>query len=549
MRPLERRPRYPSGRWPCSDLTRQNALVLFCSFVQHGVPNGTFPQRAIAVRHSRRLRRLYASAPGGNASMRAAACESLTRIMRARMASSGSSPVAAAPSFPRRRAGRAWTETICQARAFLQGRSCLGSGKSKCSYIAEISDGVARAGLDSFGNASAPVSDTAPSSETSGTVLGASTSASDVPSDSSSVPTTSAPTTSSDTSSTSTATDAPTDTSAPTTTSADSTAPSASTAVSTDSTTSTSQSNPPIATRPSSVSPTTGEAWKLTHLRRRRGPHRRDVVLHRVLHLLEGAHLDLAHALPAEAEFLGQLRKRDLFLGEPARLEDAPLALVEHGERIGQRLAAVIELLARGERRLLVRGFVHQPVLPLAGIAVVAGRRVERGVAAEPAVHVDHVLLGDAQALGDQLDLVGPHVAFFQRGNLALRLAQVEEQLLLIGGGAHLHQRPRAQDVSLDRRLDPPHGVGGQPKALLGLEPLDRLHQPDVAFRDHLGDRQAVAAVAHGDLGDEAQVAGGELVRRVAVAVLAPALGQHELFLRLQHREPPDLFEISGKAG
>jgi hypothetical protein len=30
-------------------------------------------------------------------------------IMRARMASSGSSPVAAAPSFPRRRAGRAWS--------------------------------------------------------------------------------------------------------------------------------------------------------------------------------------------------------------------------------------------------------------------------------------------------------------------------------------------------------------------------------------------------------------------------------------------------------
>jgi hypothetical protein len=24
---------HTSGRWPCSDLTRQNALVLFCSFV------------------------------------------------------------------------------------------------------------------------------------------------------------------------------------------------------------------------------------------------------------------------------------------------------------------------------------------------------------------------------------------------------------------------------------------------------------------------------------------------------------------------------------
>ena len=72
------------------------------------------------------------------------------------------------------------------------------------------------------------------------------------------------------------------------------------------------------------VSFSTGEGWKLTHLQRCRGPHRRDAVLHCVLHLLEGAHLDLAHALARDAEFLGQLRERDLFLGEPARLEDAP---------------------------------------------------------------------------------------------------------------------------------------------------------------------------------------------------------------------------------
>src|ERR1700737_3046160 len=103
-----------------------------------------------------------------------------------------------------------------------------------------------------------------------------------------------------------------------------------------------------IATRPSSVSPTPGEGWKLTHLQRRRGGHRRDAMLHCVLHLLEGADLDLAHALARDAEFLGQLHQRDLFLGEPARLEDAPLALVEHGERTGQRLAAGIELLVRG---------------------------------------------------------------------------------------------------------------------------------------------------------------------------------------------------------
>ena len=40
-----------------------------------------------------------------------------------------------------------------------------------------------------------------------------------------------------------------------------------------------------------------------------------------------------------------------------------------------------------------------------------------------------------------------------------------------------------------------------------------------------------------------------ELVRRLVVAVLAPALGQHVLFVRLQHREPPDLAKITGEAG
>src|SRR3989442_10526174 len=123
----------------------------------------------------------------------------------------------------------------------------------------------------------------------------------------------------------------------------------------------------PIAKRPSSVSFSTGEAWKLTHLQRRRGPHRRDAVLHCVLHLLEGAHLDLAHALAADAEFLGQLRERDLFLGEPTRLEDAPLALVEHGERIGQRLAAGIGVHRPAARRLLAPALADKPATPTTG--------------------------------------------------------------------------------------------------------------------------------------------------------------------------------------
>src|SRR6516165_2117310 len=148
-----------------------------------------------------------------------------------------------------------------------------------------------------------------------------------------------------------------------------------------------------------------------------------------------------------------------------------------------ERLAAVLELLARGECRLLVGMLVDQPVLPFAGITILADRGVERGVAAaEPAVHVDHVRLGDAELPGDDLHLVRSHVALVEHSNLVLGLAQVEEQLLLVHGGAHLHQRPRAQDVFLDRRLDPPCGIGGEPEALVRLEAFDRLHQTDVAL-------------------------------------------------------------------
>src|SRR6516164_2688930 len=117
--------------------------------------------------------------------------------------------------------------------------------------------------------------------------------------------------------------------------------------------------------------------------------HHGDAVLHRLLHLLERTHAYLAHALARDAELVGKLVERDRFFGEPTRLEYAPLPVVERGERRGKRLVAVLELLARGECRLLVGLLVDQPVLPFAGITFLADRGVERGVAAEPAVHVD----------------------------------------------------------------------------------------------------------------------------------------------------------------
>src|SRR5262249_23977850 len=56
-------------------------------------------------------------------------------------------------------------------------------------------------------------------------------------------------------------------------------------------------------------------------------------------------------------------------------------------------------------------------------------------------------------------------------------------------------------------------------------------------------------AIAHGDLGNEAQMTVDELVCRLMVTVLTPALGQHEFVLRFQHRDPPDFFKIAGEAG
>ena len=48
---------------------------------------------------------------------------------------------------------------------------------------------------------------------------------------------------------------------------------------------------------PSTVSPATGEGWKLMHRLVYWRFNRGDAVLDRLLHLFEGARLDLAHAL------------------------------------------------------------------------------------------------------------------------------------------------------------------------------------------------------------------------------------------------------------
>src|SRR3546814_1635802 len=49
------------------------------------------------------------------------------------------------------------------------------------------------------------------------------------------------------------------------------------------------------------------------------------------------------------------------------------------------------------------------------------------------------------------------------------------------------------------------HGIGRQSEPFFGLEALHRMHQANIAFRNDFGNRQAIAAISHGDLGYEAQ--------------------------------------------
>src|SRR5947209_2550358 len=100
------------------------------------------------------------------------------------------------------------------------------------------------------------------------------------------------------------------------------------------------------------------------------------------------------------------------------------------------------------------------------------------------------------------------------------------------------------QDVLLNCRANPPRRIGGEAEAASGVETLDRLHHADIAFRDELGERQAIAAIAHGDLGDEPQMAGDQAMRCLGVLMFLPALGEHELLVLSEHRKLADLLEI-----
>ena len=84
----------------------------------------------------------------------------------------------------------------------------------------------------------------------------------------------------------------------------------------------------------------------------------------------------------------------------------------------------------------------------------------------------------------------------------------------------------------MDRRLDPPQGVGGKPGAAAGLKMRSRDDEADIGFADQIGKRKVVSLVAPRDLCRQPQMAGDERIGRAAVTIFLPAPGE----LLLAHR-------------
>jgi hypothetical protein len=130
---------------------------------------------------------------------------------------------------------------------------------------------------------------------------------------------------------------------------------------------------------------------------------------------------------------------------------------------------------------------------------------------------------------------------------LATGAGEREEQLPLRLGGPELHQAPALEDVVLDEGADPPHRVGDEADALVGIELLHRLHQADVSLLDEVGHLDPVRAILVRDLDDEAQVRGDELVGRIQIAVLCVQASQALFLVDSKKRIAVDLRQIHGE--
>ncbi len=98
-------------------------------------------------------------------------------------------------------------------------------------------------------------------------------------------------------------------------------------------------------------------------------------------------------------------------------------------------------------------------------------------------------------------------------------------------------------DCALDRLADPPGGVGREAEAALGIELVERVNEPQVAFFDQVREREPSVGVVLCDADDEAQIVLDQRLPRGKIAG-DHRPGERELLLRRQQHVLPDFVEI-----
>src|SRR3954447_1659667 len=241
----------------------------------------------------------------------------------------------------------------------------------------------------------------------------------------------------------------------------------------------------------------------------------------------QGVGLDLAHALPRDAELLADLLERGgLAAAEAeAQRDHVALPLGQLGDRAAHRIGAhrALDLVLGG------RAAGGEQVAE-ARVAVGADRGVRRGDRLRRALDLADLV---QRELRDVCDLLVARLVAVLREQLALG---ARDLLLPLD---HVHRdADRAGLVghaALDGLADPPRRVGRELEALAPVELLRGADQADDALLDQVAEGDALRLVAPGDRHDEPEVRRDHALLRSHVAALDP-LRELDLLRRGEQR-------------
>ena len=171
---------------------------------------------------------------------------------------------------------------------------------------------------------------------------------------------------------------------------------------------------------------------------------------------------------------------------------------------------------------------------------VVTQWRVQRGGPDGRRLQLDNLLGGNVQFSADFFGRRFAPQFLFQ---LRRRAADVEQ--LVRGVNRDADRLGLVGERAADGLLNPPGGVGGKLRALVGIEFFDRAHQADVAFVDQVEQGQPVVFVVTGNLHNQAKVRLDHVLSGLGVAFV-DAPGELDLLLRGQQLRLADFTDVAG---